>query len=213
MACGKKLLLSEQVLCCDCLSQLPFTRLGNTSGNEMEKIFWGRFPIVKASSLLYYSRGGKVAHILAGMKYYGRQKVCRHMGEILARELQPSGFFEGVDYLLPVPLHPGRLRARGYNQSRLLAEGIAEIAGIPLCDGVLRRVRNNQTQTHKSAWERQENASHLFQLAGKYDMLAGKHVMLVDDVLTTGATLTSCAEVLSEISGIRISIVTLAWTK
>ncbi len=213
MACGKKLLVSEQVLCCDCLSQLPFTHLRNTPGNEMEKIFWGRFPIVRASSLLWYSRGGKVAHILAGMKYYGRRQVCRHMGEILGRELQPSGFFEGVDYLLPVPLHPDRLRTRGYNQSLLLAEGISRVTGIPVCDGVLRRVRNNQTQTHKSAWERQENASHLFQLAGDTRLLEGKHVMLVDDVLTTGATLTSCAEVLSEIQEIHLSIVTLAWTR
>lgn len=213
MACGKKLLVSEQVLCCDCLSQLPFTHLGNTPGNEMEKIFWGRFPIVRASSLLWYSRGGKVAHILAGMKYYGRRQVCRHMGEILGRELQPSGFFEGVDYLLPVPLHPDRLRTRGYNQSLLLAEGISRVTGIPVCDGILRRMRNNQTQTHKSAWERQENASHLFQLAGDTRLLEGKHVMLVDDVLTTGATLTSCAEVLSEIQEIHLSIVTLAWTK
>lgn len=213
MACGKKLLVSEQVLCCDCLSQLPFTHLGNTPGNEMEKIFWGRFPIVRASSLLWYSRGGKVAHILAGMKYYGRRQVCRHMGEVLALELQSSGFFAGVDYLLPVPLHPDRLRTRGYNQSLLLAEGISRVTGIPVCDGVLRRVRNNQTQTHKSAWERQENASHLFQLAGDTRVLERKHVMLVDDVLTTGATLTSCAEVLSEIKEIRLSIVTLAWTR
>lgn len=213
MACGKKLLISERVLCSDCLSQLPFTHLGNTPGNEMEKIFWGRFPIVRASSLWWYSRGGKVAHILAGMKYYGRRQVCRHMGEILGRELQPSGFFEGVDYLLPVPLHPGRMRTRGYNQSLLLAEGISQMTGIPVCDGILRRVRNNQTQTHKSAWERQENASHLFQLAGDTRQLEGKHVMLVDDVLTTGATLTSCAEVLSEIKEIRLSIVTLAWTR
>ena len=114
MACGRKLQVSEQALCCDCLSQLPHTHLGNTPGNEMEKIFWGRFPIQRASALFYYARGGKVAHILAGMKYYGRQKVCRQMGEMLAHELLPTGFFEGVDYLLPVPLHPDRLRTRGF---------------------------------------------------------------------------------------------------
>lgn len=213
MACGRKLQVSEQALCCDCLSQLPHTHLGSTPGNEMEKIFWGRFPIQRASALFYYARGGKVAHILAGMKYYGRQKVCRQMGEMLAHELLPTGFFEGVDYLLPVPLHPGRLRTRGYNQSRLLAEGISEQTGIPVCDGLLCRVRNNQTQTHKSVLERQENTVHLFHLAGDTRMLQGKHVMLVDDVLTTGATLGACADVLADIEGISISIVTLAWTK
>lgn len=106
MACGRKLQVSEQALCCDCLSQLPHTHLGNTPGNEMEKIFWGRFPIQRASALFYYARGGKVAHILAGMKYYGRQKVCRQMGEMLAHELLPTGFFEGVDYLLRFPCIP-----------------------------------------------------------------------------------------------------------
>ena len=135
------------------------------------------------------------------------------MGEMLAHELLPTGFFEGVDYLLPVPLHPDRLRTRGYNQSRLLAEGISELTDIPVCDGLLCRVRNNQTQTHKSVLERQENTVHLFHLVGDVSMLQGKHVMLVDDVLTTGATLSACADVLADIEGIRISIVTLAWTK
>lgn len=132
MACGRKLQVSEQALCCDCLSQLPHTHLGNTPGNEMEKIFWGRFPIQRASALFYYARGGKVAHILAGMKYYGRQKVCRQMGEMLAHELLLTGFFEGVDYLLPVPLHPDRLRTRGYNQSRLLADGHSGVRRVAL---------------------------------------------------------------------------------
>lgn len=135
------------------------------------------------------------------------------MGEMLAHELLPTGFFEGVDYLLPVPLHPDRLRTRGYNQSSLLAEGISEQTGIPVCDGLLCRVRNNQTQTHKSVLERQENTVHLFHLVDDTRMLQGKHVMLVDDVLTTGATLGACADVLADIEGISISIVTLAWTK
>ena len=101
------------------------------------------------------------------------------MGEMLAHELLLTGFFEGVDYLLPVPLHPDRLHARGYNQSRLLAEGISKQTGILVCDGLLCRVRNNQTQTHKSVLERQENTIHLFHLAGDTRMLQGKHVMLV----------------------------------
>ena len=212
MACGRKLQVSEQALCCDCLSQLPHTHLGNTPGNEMEKIFWGRFPIQRASALFYYARGGKVAHILAGMKYYGRQKVCRQMGEMLAHELLLTGFFEGVDYLLPVPLHPDRLRTRGYNQSRLLAEGISEQTGIPVCDGLLCRVRTIRPRPINPCWNGRKHGSS-FHLAGDTRMLQGKHVMLVDDVLTTGATLGACADVLADIEGISISIVTLAWTK
>ena len=103
LSCGKKLLQSEDGLCISCFSSLPYTHLGNTSGNEMEKCFWGRFPVVRASSL-YYAKGGDVAQILYAMKYHARKKLCCRMGEYMAGELCDSGFFEGIDYLLPVPL-------------------------------------------------------------------------------------------------------------
>lgn len=213
LTCGRKMLPMEKVACFPCMSELPRTGLLNTLGNEMEKVFWGRFPIKRASALFYYSREGKVAQILAGMKYYGRKDVCFKMGEMLADELQPSGFFEGVDYLVPVPLHKNRLRKRGYNQSEWLARGIASRINVPLCPDVLYRLRDNQTQTRKRAAERQDNVEHLFGVIPHPHALKGKHVILVDDVLTTGATLEACANALSEIEGIRISILTLAWTK
>lgn len=107
MACGRKLQVSEQALCCDCLSQLPHTHLGNTPGNEMEKIFWGRFPIQRASALFYYARGGKVAHILAGMKYYGRQKVCRQMAFLSRRAFRcATGCSVGCETIRPRPINP-----------------------------------------------------------------------------------------------------------
>lgn len=213
MGCGKKLLVHEPVVCLSCLSDLPFTGLGNTPGNEMERHFWGKFPIERASALFYYAKGGAVATILHGMKYYGRQRVCRQMGNWLAAELSATGFFEGVDCLVPVPLHPRRLRHRGYNQSGLLAAGISERTGIPVCPDVLVRTHNNRTQTHKSGYERWQNTDGLFAATSQAASLEHKHVLLVDDVLTTGATLTACADALSPISGIRISVVTLAWAK
>lgn len=211
--CGKKLTVTEKGICVSCQCRLPYTRLLNSVGNEMEKCFWGRFPIERASSLLFYAKGGMVADILHSMKYYGQKDLCRAMGSLLAGELQPSGFFDGIDVLLPLPLSARRLRQRGYNQSELLAEGLREVTGIPLCTDAVVRTRNNVTQTHKSRYERWQNVSSLFALREGSRLLEHKHVLLVDDVLTTGATLVSCADVLSEIEGIRISVVTLAWTK
>lgn len=179
----------------------------------MERYFWGRFPIVRASSLFYYAKGGKVAQVLYAMKYHNRRTLCVKMGEWIGSELFPSGFFEGIDFLVPVPLFRTRLRQRGYNQSELLARGISLKTSIPLCLDAVCRVRNNATQTHKSGYARWMNVEGLFRATPEAELLRGKHILLVDDVLTTGATLTACADALSSIEGIRISIVTLAWAK
>ncbi len=213
LTCGKKMLPAEKVVCFACMSELPRTGLLNSSGNEMEKMFWGRFHIERASALFYYLRDGKVARILAGMKYYGRKDVCFRMGEMLADELYSSGFFEGIDCLIPVPLHKKRLRKRGYNQSEWLARGISSRTDIPLRDDILCRLRDNQTQTRKRAFERWNNVEDLFGLTSQAAAMGGKHVLIVDDVLTTGATIEACAEALSQIEGIRISVIALAWTK
>lgn len=213
LGCGKKLYPSEKLLCTSCNAGLPYTNLRYTPGNEIEKLFWGLFPIERASALLHYSPQGKVAHILAHMKYFGRKDVCFMMGELVGNELKNTGFFEGVDCIIPVPLHPARLRKRGYNQSEWLAKGISSTNGIPVCTDALYRIRNNQTQTHKTAFERHINTEHLFAVTPAANGLKGKHVMLTDDVLTTGATLKACGEALSAIKDIRISILTLAWTR
>lgn len=213
VCCGKILSSGEDGLCFDCLSGLPYTGIQNTPENEMERRFWGFFPIEKATSLCYYSKGGNIAELLHGMKYKGRKKLCYTMGRVLAAELSGSGFFDGIDFFIPVPLHKERLKQRGYNQSELLARGISDSTGIPLMTGVIKRVHNNATQTHKSGFERWQNAEGLFALSGNGGVLSGKHVLIVDDVLTTGATIASCIDVLKNVSDIKISVVTLAWAK
>ena len=213
VCCGKLLSSQEESLCISCMVSLPKTRLLNTPGNEMERYFWGIFPIERATALYYYAKGGSVANILHGMKYHGRKRLCRQMGCIMGTELLDSGFFDGIDFILPVPLHKSRLRTRGYNQSELLARGISDITSIPVITDALIRTHNNATQTHKSAFERWGNAEGLFEVTEKAYSLSGRHILLIDDVLTTGATISACLDALKNVDSVKISVVTLAWTK
>lgn len=200
-------------MCVRCMASLPRTGLLNTPENEMERRFWGIFPVERASALYYYARGGNVSNILYGMKYHGRRKLCVQMGRMIAAELMGTGFFDGIDCVMPVPLHKKRLRERGYNQSELLAIGISEMTGIPVETSPLIRKHNNTTQTHKSSFERWENVSGLFDITSRAAVWSGKHILLIDDVLTTGATISACIDALKVIPSIKISIVTLAWSK
>ena len=213
LLCGRQLISGERVLCLKCLSGLPRTQFHLRKDNIVECNFWGKIPVEHATSFLYYAKGGNVALILYAMKYHGRKKLCRNMGRLMAGELLASGFFEGIDYLLPVPLYRSRLRQRGYNQSELLARGISEVTGVSLCTDAIVRSRNNATQTHKSGYARWKNVEGLFQPTVNAPKLEGKHILLVDDVLTTGATLIACADALSELKSIRISVLTLAWAR
>ena len=184
VCCGKLLSSQEEGLCVRCMASLPRTGLLNTPENEMERRFWGIFPVERASALYYYARGGNVSNILYGMKYHGRRKLCVQMGRMIAAELMRTGFFDGIDCVMPVPLHKKRLRERGYNQSELLAIGISEMTG-----------------------------SGLFDITSRAAVWSGKHILLIDDVLTTGATISACIDALKVIPSIKISIVTLAWAK
>lgn len=200
-------------MCISCMASLPRTGILNTPCNEMERRFWGIYPIERATSLYCYARGGMVANILHGMKYHGRKCLCRQMGRILGTELLDTGFFDGIDCIVPVPLHKNRMKERGYNQSELLARGMSDITSIPVVIDVMRRVHNNATQTHKSVVERWENAEGLFEVTENSASLSGKHILLIDDVLTTGATISACLDALKNVDSVKISIVTLAWTK
>lgn len=213
LICGKKLLLTENELCLKCLSNLPKARILRTQNNEMESRMWALPNFRRASALYFYEKGGNVSRILQGMKYQHRKSLCEQMGRLIAAELQPTGFFEGIDYLVPVPLHPARFRQRGYNQSELLCNGIAALTGIPLATDVLVRIHNNATQTHKSSSERWQNTQGLFSATNQVQKLRNKHVLFVDDVFTTGATLYACITALSTEESIQASIVTLAYAK
>lgn len=178
-------------------------------GNAMEKNFWGRFPIERASAFLLYAKGSPVRSLLFGLKYYGNDRLGHFLGRCMATELLSSGFFQGIDCIVPVPLHPRKQKRRGYNQSEVLAEGISAITGIPVFPHLLYRNQDTHTQTHKGGRERWASVGNVFGCK-EPGLLEDKHVLLVDDVLTTGATMVACADALGQVPGLRISVLTLA---
>lgn len=207
--CGRLLSRDECFLCLPCLSGLPRTGMHLQKGNEVERNFWGKFPVVRATSFFYYAKGGDVRQLLYELKYYGNKRMGVVLGKYMAAELLLSDFFKGIDCLIPVPLHPEKERRRGYNQSERLAAGVASATRIPVVPDVLARSRYTATQTRKSQYERWENVAGLFACEHP-EHLENKHILLVDDVLTTGATIVACADAIKHIPGIRISVLTLA---
>lgn len=209
VVCGRPLAKGEECLCTMCNINLPRTDYHLRKDNPVEKLFWGKIPLERATSFFFYRKGSDFRQILHQLKYGGQKDIGAIMGRYMAAELLASGFFEGVDVILPVPLHKKKQQIRGYNQSEWIARGIAAVTGISIDTESVVRQKNTETQTRKSSFERWENVEGIFQLH-RAESLAGKHVLIVDDVLTTGATTVECASCLAEIEGIRISILTLA---
>lgn len=209
LVCGKTLLEGEEYLCFHCLSNMPRTHLYLHKDNEMEKELWGKFPIERASAYLYYSKGGDVKKLLTDLKYRGNADLGCFLGRCMTREMLSSGFFQGVDGIIPVPLHPRKQKIRGYNQSIMLANGVSSVTNIPVWNDLLVRTQYTQTQTRKGSYERWLNVKDMFECTSP-DRLRGKHVLLVDDVFTTGATLVACADAFRQIPDLRFSVLTLA---
>ena len=172
-------------------------------------LFWGKFPLERATSFFYYRKGSDFRWILHLLKYGGQKEIGAIMGRYMAAELIESGFFQGIDVIIPIPLHETKQRIRGYNQSEWIARGIAAVTGIPVDTEAVVRRKYTETQTRKSIFERWENVEGIFELHHA-ESLIGKHVLIVDDVLTTGATTVACASRIMEVEGIRISVLTLA---
>lgn len=207
--CGNVLQEGEEVLCQRCAIGLPRTGYHLVPDNRMEQALLGRMPLVRAAAYFYYQRGNDYIRLVHLLKYKGRKDYGFCLGKLVAAELLPSGFFEGVDVLLPVPLHPRKRRSRGYNQSECFARGLSAVTGIPVDVGSVTRDRYTETQTRKSPLERRDNVAGVFSLR-RPDAFVGKHVLIVDDVFTTGATVTACADALEGVEGLRVSVLTLA---
>lgn len=208
--CGNALVADEPYICRACLAALPRTHLEDIYFNTMEQLFAGKVPIERATGYFYYQKSSPYAQILFDIKY----RHCPEMGQWLtahaARDLRASGFFDDVDVIVPVPLHPSKLAERGYNQSDYLARGLSQTLGLPVVNA-LRSTHAHGSQTRRGATDRWLNAQHAYALRTSHGrQLANKHILLVDDVVTTGATLEACAHALLTVAGVRVSLFTLA---
>ena len=211
-ACGNELVAHEKVICTDCRYNLPQTNFHLVPDNIVTRQFWGKINLEGAYALYYFTKGGKVQNLMHHFKYKGMQQIGNELGKIAGSQLATSAAFVSVDYIIPVPLHKSRLKERGYNQSVCFAEGLAEKLSAAVEENNLIRTRATQTQTHRSRFERFENMQEVFAIKNP-QRLKGKHILLVDDIVTTGSTLEACAMPLLEIEGLKLSIATIAYAE
>ena len=203
MVCGEKLYHQENIMCSRCLYDMPVTNFHLETNNPLQAIFWGRFPIEKATALLYFKKGSKYRKLIHQLKYKGSPEIGIFLGRLLAENL--SDWAAGIDYIVPVPLHPKKKKIRGYNQSEMFANGLSEILDIPVDNQTLIRASFTQTQTKKTRYERWENVKSVFTITNE-EIFQGKHILLVDDVITTGATIEGSAQALLGIKNVKVSI-------
>jgi ComF family protein len=210
-ACGSDVLNEETALCMQCLHQLPVTNFNQHANNPVEKIFWGKLSITAATSYCHFTKQSLIQNILHQAKYKNNQQAAIFMGNLLGTSLIQSNRFNTIDAIVPLPLFAARLKKRGYNQATLISKGIAEQTGKPIIETAVTRLSATETQTHKNRVERWQNMQGRFMVTNAA-VLENKHILLVDDVVTTGATLEACGQELLTIKGTQLSIATIAYT-
>jgi ComF family protein len=208
--CGSDLLSEDSQLCTHCLSALPETNFSAAPNNPVEKKFWGRLPVEAATAIYAFTKESLVQHLMHAVKYNGNKELGLQLGRLMAESLVQSGRFQ-VDALVPVPLFPEKERKRGYNQSAVLCDGMKEILQIPVLNNIVIRPKHTETQTKKGRIERWKNIEGKFELRNPA-AIANQHVLLVDDVITTGATLESCGAELLKAENVQLSIATLCYS-
>lgn len=207
--CANHLFMSESEICHNCIRHLPRTRFELYRRNKVEQLFWGRVNIEYGFSIYYFRKKEKVQHLMHQIKYHGNQALAVNMGREAGRLMKKSGLHLKTDCLIPVPLHEKKRLTRGYNQSELIARGMSETTGLPYATEILKRVRFTSTQTRKGRYDRWENVDDSFEIQSIGSN--NSHFLLVDDVITTGATLEACCKALLTIPGATVSVCSLAF--
>lgn len=206
--CGTALTEKEETICELCKNGFPLTHYWNQAENTVEKLFWGKLKIERAASYMFFIKDGRAQSLMHHLKYNGKSQVGELLGQLFGKYLVSSPFSE-VDVVIPVPLHQTRQAERGYNQCDFIASGIASELGVSYNAEAVRRIRANETQTKKGRYERYINVQELFKVVGP-QFVQGKHVLLVDDVVTTGSTLEACADAILQVPETKVSIATIA---
>lgn len=206
--CHKAMEEGESPICGECLDGLPLTKYWEQDDNAVEKLFWGKIQIERACALSFFVKHGIVQELMHQLKYNGKPQVGELMGGFFGKTLKETPYAE-IDVVIPIPLHQTKQKKRGYNQCDFIARGIAIELGKSFNLNVVERLRANETQTKKGVYERWINVKELFKVV-QPQFVNGKHVLLVDDVVTTGSTLEACADALLQVPGTKVSIATLA---
>ena len=210
LACRKNLHQNETLICLDCLFHLPKTNFHNDSNNAVCQLFWGRAEVEMATAFLFFTKSGRVQHLIHQLKYSKKPGIGVYLGKLFGKDLLKSPNFQQIDVIIPVPLHPKRTKVRGYNQSEKISDGLSQTMKIPVDTTSFVRRTNTETQTRKNRFSRWENVKEVFSVEDE-NALKNKHILLVDDVITTGATIESCIRKLTAIEGTRVSVVSLAF--
>lgn len=210
VSCGNSLFKHEEQVCNYCYLNLPKTNFHKHQRNPVDALFYGRTPILLASSFYLFQKKGSIQKILHAIKYKHNKDLAVLVGKWYAENLKGNSIISKADFIIPVPLHIKKIKIRGYNQSEEFARGLAEGLKISLNTSVLKRKTFTDTQTKKSKYERWENVEDVFELSTA-EILKYKHIVLVDDVITTGATIEACCQLLQQIEGIQISVLSIAY--
>ena len=209
-ACGNQLMGNESLICTECFVVIPRTNYHFIEDNPVAQLFWGRCLIEKAAAFSYYNKGSRIRKLIHNLKYNGIREIGYDLGRLYGLSLKTSGFINDIDIIIPVPLHPVKKRIRGFNQSETISMGIADATHLPVDLKSLARVLVSATQTKRSRYERWTNVEGIFRVIDSKSIM-GKHILLVDDVITTGSTIESCTNELLKIEGVKVSAVALAF--
>lgn len=209
LACSGSLLKGEDIICTGCLLEMPKTNFHKQSFNPLYERLSLRMPLTHAFAYYHFKKGSRVQELLHQLKYKNHPEIGVKIGKVMAQELAAADYNQTYQLIVPVPLHPSRKRSRGYNQSEEFAKGLSLELGIPYTDSFVKRSVKTQTQTRKSKLNRWRNVSEVFEMKDAA-AVKGKHILLVDDVVTTGATLEACAHALLEAGCSKVSIACIA---
>ena len=212
IGCKNVLLKQEVVMCVHCLHELPLTNLHVNNSKLICNIFYGTVELQHATSLFYYPKSGVVRQLIHHLKYKNQEHISRYLGKWLGLELKDCGYYNDIDIVIPVPLHKKRMRQRGYNQVEGFAKELALNLAADYNDTTLLRNKNSSTQTVKNRLTRWKNVQTIFEVTD-VKTLQDKHILLVDDVITTGATIKACVTELQKINGVKLSLAVMAYTQ
>ena len=209
--CGTDTLNADSFLCARCLHQLPETGFVAVDKNPLEKKFYGRIKVEHAGAGFYFAKKGLLQHLINELKYKNNREMGHYLGKLLGYQLLATTRFNEADALVPLPLHPTREAKRGYNQSQMICEGIVSAWKKPIINDAISRIIYTETQTNKNVSNRWDNVEQAFSVADD-SKIKGKHIILIDDVITTGASIEACGTALLKVAGLKLSVLSVGYT-